>query len=452
MNIYLGENIKNLRKTRGLTQEEFANSIGVSFQTVSKWERGDCYPDITMLPIISEYFETNVDALLGIDKSKREQKANEYIAMYSKLRLKERKFVLEEFEKAVREFPNDYRIVVRYMELLMEEKFSICRNDFENVSKEIETLFRKIQDNCTDDAIRIWAKRLICRYLHYKYDCCGFDENYYNQAMEIIDTMPSLGDSKELLSMEHAVLSNWDPGAETYALRHVNMTLTGGQRLAVVGINGSGKTTFIKLMCRLYDPTEGTILLNGIDIKCYNYNQYMSLFSVVFQDFNLFSFSLGENVAAGGDYDTEKVLSSLRKSGFGDRLNTMPDGIRTSLYKDFDKNGVEISGGEAQKIALARALYKDAPFIILDEPTAALDPIAEYEIYSKFNEIIGDKTAIYISHRLSSCRFCDKILVFDNGQIVQSGSHEELITQEDGKYYELWHAQAQYYIEDENCG
>ena len=122
------------------------------------------------------------------------------------------------------------------------------------------------------------------------------------------------------------------------------------------------------------------------------------------------------------------------------------------MYKDFDKNGVEISGGEAQKIALARALYKDAPFIILDEPTAALDPIAEYEIYSKFNEIIGDKTAIYISHRLSSCRFCDKILVFDNGQIVQSGSHEELITQEDGKYYELWHAQAQYYIEDENCG
>lgn len=154
MNIYLGENIKSLRKTKGLTQEEFANSIGVSFQTVSKWERGDSYPDITMLPIISEYFETTVDALLGIDKSKREQKANEYIIMYSELRLRERKFVLEEFEKAVREFPNDYRISVRYMELLMEEKFSVCRNDFENVSKEIETLFKKIQDNCMNDAIR----------------------------------------------------------------------------------------------------------------------------------------------------------------------------------------------------------------------------------------------------------------------------------------------------------
>lgn len=230
MNIYLGKNIKSLRKTKGLTQEEFANSIGVSFQTVSKWERGDSYPDITMLPIISEYFETTVDALLGIDKSKREQKANEYITMYSELRLKEREFVLEEFEKAVREFPHDYRITVRYMELLMEEKFHVYRQDFENVSKEIETLFRKIQDNCTDDAIRIWAKRLMCRYLHYKYDCCGFDENYDNQAMEIINTMPSLSDSKELLSMEHAVLSNWDKKHEEAIeelLYHLQNTLIG---------------------------------------------------------------------------------------------------------------------------------------------------------------------------------------------------------------------------------
>ena len=230
MNIYFGENIKSLRKTKGLTQEEFANSIGVSFQTVSKWERGDSYPDITILPIISEYFETTVDALLGIDKSKREQKVNEYITMYSELRLKERKIVLEEFEKAVREFPHDYRIAVRYMELLMEENFHVYRKDFENVSKKIETLFRKIQDNCTDDAIRIWAKRLICRYLHYKYDCCGFDENYYNQAMEIIDTMPSLSDSKELLSMEHAVLSNWDKKHEDAIeelLYHLQNTLIG---------------------------------------------------------------------------------------------------------------------------------------------------------------------------------------------------------------------------------
>ena len=237
------------------------------------------------------------------------------------------------------------------------------------------------------------------------------------------------------------------PGAETYALRHVNMKFKVGQRLAVVGMNGSGKTTFIKLMCRLYDPTEGEILLNGVNIKKYDYDEYLSIFSVVFQDFKLFSFSLGENVAAGTNYDTDSVVSALHQAGFGERLATMPDGIKTPLYKDFDKNGVEVSGGEAQKIALARALYKNAPFIILDDPTAALDPIAENEIYSKFNEIVGDKTAIYISHRLSSCRFCDRIAVFDNGKIVQTGSHDELVANESGKYYELWHAQAQYYTE-----
>ena len=239
------------------------------------------------------------------------------------------------------------------------------------------------------------------------------------------------------------------PGSETYALRHVNMKFKVGEKLAVVGMNGSGKTTFIKLMCRLYDPTEGEILLNGVNIKKYDYDEYLAVFSVVFQDFKLFSFSLGENVASGADYDVDKVMAALHQSGFGERLATMPEGIKTTLYKDFDENGIEVSGGEAQKIALARALYKDSPFIILDEPTAALDPIAEYEIYSKFNEIVGDKTAIYISHRLSSCRFCDKIAVFDNGQIVQRGSHDELVSDESGKYYELWHAQAQYYTESQ---
>ena len=236
------------------------------------------------------------------------------------------------------------------------------------------------------------------------------------------------------------------PGAETYALRHVNMKFKVGERLAVVGMNGSGKTTFIKLMCRLYDPTEGEILLNGVDIKKYDYDEYLSIFSVVFQDFKLFSFTLGENIAAGSIYDDDKVVSALNQSGFGERLATMPDGIKTSLYKDFDKNGVEVSGGEAQKIALARALYKNAPFIILDEPTAALDPIAEYEIYSKFNEIIDGKTVIYISHRLSSCRFCDDIVVFHEGEIIERGSHSQLLLNPTGKYYELWNSQAQYYV------
>ena len=237
------------------------------------------------------------------------------------------------------------------------------------------------------------------------------------------------------------------PSSESYALRGVSLKFKIGERLAVVGMNGSGKTTFIKLLCRLYDPTEGEILLNGIDIKKYDYDEYMSIFSVVFQDFKLFSFSLGQNVAATVDYDKKRVEACLNEAGFSDRLKEMPNGVDTCLYKDFDEKGVEISGGEAQKIALARALYKDAPFIVLDEPTAALDPIAEYEIYSKFNEIVGNKTAIYISHRLSSCRFCDDIAVFHEGQLIQRGSHDEIVSDESGKYYELWYAQAQYYAE-----
>lgn len=240
------------------------------------------------------------------------------------------------------------------------------------------------------------------------------------------------------------------PGSEQYALRHVNLKFKVGSRLAVVGRNGSGKTTFIKLLCRLYDPTEGEILLNGIDIRKYNYDDYIGVFSVVFQDFRLLALPLGQNVAGRKDYDRARALECLQKAGFSDRLADMPNGLDTVLYKDLDETGVEVSGGEAQKIAIARALYKDAPFIILDEPTAALDPIAEAEIYEKFDAIAGDKTAVYISHRLSSCKFCDEIVVFDAGRIVQTGAHDALVADEDGLYAQLWHAQAQYYTVREN--
>ncbi|MBE5875110.1 MAG: ABC transporter ATP-binding protein [Lachnospiraceae bacterium] len=236
------------------------------------------------------------------------------------------------------------------------------------------------------------------------------------------------------------------PGSENYALKNVNMKFEIGKRLAVVGMNGSGKTTFIKLLCRLYDPTEGEILLNGIDIRKYNYREYMDIFSVVFQDFKLFSLKLGQNVASKVDYNKELVTDCLEKSGFSEKLAEMKEGTETYLYKDYEDDGVDVSGGEAQKIAIARALYKDAPFIILDEPTAALDPIAEAEIYSKFDEIAGDKTAIYISHRLSSCKFCDEIAVFHEGAVIQHGTHVKLLEEENGKYYELWNAQAQYYV------
>lgn len=235
------------------------------------------------------------------------------------------------------------------------------------------------------------------------------------------------------------------PGTENMILKNLSIKLTVGERLAIVGMNGSGKTTFIKLLCRLYDPTEGEIMLNGTNIKNYDIAEYMNIFSVVFQDFKLFSVPLCQNVATSLKYSEERIWDSLKKAGIDERINSMPLKEKTSLYKDFDDDGIEISGGEAQKIALARALYKSAPFIILDEPTAALDPISEYEIYERFNSFVGKKTAIYISHRLSSCRFCSKIAVFHDGRIIETGSHDELVADESSKYYELWNSQAKYY-------
>ena len=237
------------------------------------------------------------------------------------------------------------------------------------------------------------------------------------------------------------------PGSESWALKDFSLKLTVGEKLAIVGMNGSGKTTMIKLLCRLYDPQEGEILLNGVDIRKFRQADYLSLFSVVFQDYVLFPFTLGENVAVDREYDREKVEKCLKDADFGERFSQLEKGTDTYLYKEYEDSGVEISGGEAQKIAIARAVCKDSPFILLDEPTAALDPLAEYEIYSNFDKIAGVKTAVYISHRLSSCRFCEKIAVFHEGRLVQIGKHEELAADKKGKYYEMWEAQAQYYRE-----
>lgn len=234
------------------------------------------------------------------------------------------------------------------------------------------------------------------------------------------------------------------PNSDDMVLSHVNTKLTVGRKIALVGKNGAGKTTFIKLLCRLYDPSEGEILLNGTNIKLYDYQEYMKLFSIVFQDFQLFSFSLAENVATSLDFDGNRIQECLVKAGFGERLKNMPNGIKTNIYQ-LQEEGIEISGGEAQKIAIARALYKDSPIVVLDEPTSALDPVSEHDIYKRFDDLVNEKTAIYISHRMSSCRFCDRIIVFDEGNIVQTGNHDELITEQENLYYKLWNAQAQYY-------
>ena len=272
--------------------------------------------------------------------------------------------------------------------------------------------------------------------------------NYYFDIVNTKDDMTYGAkelDLSDKFEIEFKNVSFKYPNTESYALKNINIKINNGEHLAVVGRNGSGKTTFIKLMCRLYDVTDGEILINGINIKEYSKESIISLYSVVFQDFKIFSTTLAQNISTNEEYDKERLYDALDKANIKDRALKMENKECTYLYKDLDKAGGEISGGEAQKLALARALYKDAPIVILDEPTAALDPIAEHEIYNRFNSFVENKTAIYISHRLSSCVFCDKIAVFDKSKLVESGTHQELLTAGE-KYFELWNAQAKYYI------
>lgn len=253
-------------------------------------------------------------------------------------------------------------------------------------------------------------------------------------------------DSSLTPTLEFRGVSFKYPKSDAYALKDVNITIKAGEKLSIVGLNGAGKTTFIKLLTRLYEPTEGGIYLNGINILEYDLKSYLELMSVVFQDFNLLAFSVKENIVFDEEVDDDSVISILKEAGFEQDLNKLPKGIHTPIYKTFEEDGIEFSGGQSQKIAIARAIYKDSPLVILDEPTSALDPIAEYEIYRRFNELVGEKTTIYISHRLSSCLFCDQIAVFKDGRMVEYGTHQDLIHQNDGLYQEMYQAQAQYYV------
>ncbi len=234
------------------------------------------------------------------------------------------------------------------------------------------------------------------------------------------------------------------PNARDYALKDISLLIKSGERLSLVGRNGAGKTTFIKLLCRLYRPQRGCILLNGIDIAAYQETEYRKIIAVAFQDFKIFSCSVRENLSFGEAAGDDRVRAALERAGILERIEGLPLGIDTPLYREFGKEGVELSGGEMQKIAIARVMYRDAPLVVLDEPTASLDPYAEQEVFRRFGQATEGRTAIYISHRLSSCRFCDAVAVFDQGRLAEYGSHERLVR--DGKLYaKMWEAQAHFY-------
>ncbi len=252
--------------------------------------------------------------------------------------------------------------------------------------------------------------------------------------------------SGETHTIEFVNVSFKYPRTEKYVLKDINLKITSGEHLSVVGLNGAGKTTFIKLLCRLYEVTDGAILIDGVNIKEYSQEEYRKLFAVVFQDFKLFAFSLRENIALGEEVSEEEIQKVLEMAGLSEDAKKLPEGLDTILYKSFDEKGTELSGGQQQKTAIARALRKNAPIVILDEPTAALDPVAEYDIYRQFDNLVGNKTAIYISHRLSSCKFCHHIAVFAENTIKEYGTHDELVNRANGIYAEMFAAQAQYYL------
>lgn len=238
------------------------------------------------------------------------------------------------------------------------------------------------------------------------------------------------------------------PGHDNYVLKNVNLTIKNGAKLAVVGVNGAGKTTFIKLMMKLYEPSEGRILLNDVDIKEYNREEYFKLFSPVFQNVECFAMPIYQNISFAEEDKTDmnKINEVLEQSGLSEKINSYEKGIHTNLLKIFDKEGIDLSGGEKQRLAMARALYKDGKVVILDEPTAALDALAEDRMYREFENMIHGKTAVFISHRLGSTRFCDKIAMFEDGTIVEEGTHEELMAK-NGKYAYMFGIQSQYYDE-----
>lgn len=233
------------------------------------------------------------------------------------------------------------------------------------------------------------------------------------------------------------------PGSDIEVLKDISFKINQGEKISIVGLNGAGKTTLVKLICRLYQPKSGEILINGHNIFDYEHKSYMEKIAAVFQDYKLFALSLDENITCDEvNINTERTMELIEEVGLQDKIENLPNGLASLYGKAYDESGIEMSGGESQKVAIARALYKDASLLILDEPTSALDPLAEADIYENFNKMVGGKTAIYISHRMSSSIFCDKILIIDDGEVIDYDRHRNLLEKKDGLYYKLFNSQS----------
>ena len=243
------------------------------------------------------------------------------------------------------------------------------------------------------------------------------------------------------------------PGAETNTISDFNLTIRPGEKIAVVGLNGAGKTTLVKLICGLLDPTEGSVYCNGIDVKDFDRTEYYRLFSAVFQDFCILPLTVAEVISGqtADEIDYKRLRECIKMADLTEKIDSLPQGINSLMVRDVNEDAIELSGGETQRLVLARALYKQAPMVILDEPTAALDPIAEHRMYMEYYRMTEERTSIYISHRLASTRFCDRIIYMEKGQIAEVGTHQELLAQQ-GKYYELFSLQSQYYQDDGKGG
>ena len=285
------------------------------------------------------------------------------------------------------------------------------------------------------------SEGLVVKDFRYCVDYFNNENNKNDQTLAKVDI-----ETDNNITIEFCNVSFHYPYNSEMVLKDISLIINPQETLTIVGLNGAGKTTLIKLLCRLYEPTKGEILVNGVNISLIPYDKYYKLLSVLFQDFKLFPFSIRENIQVSTSGDVKQLAKSIEDSGLSSKIDSLPNGVDTMVFKEFDENGIEFSGGEGQKMAIARAIYKNTPIIILDEPTSALDPIMEYEIYQRFNDLSKGKTTIYISHRLSSARFTDKVAVFVEGKLSEYGNHDELMKLDNGVYRNMFVTQAQYYV------